>query len=125
MSGCIKHSSVNKVPLPLLSIVASTFAFVHHLSKWNIKKICHCRRNMFVQLEVLYFAQPLKLKFKASLALRFDYYGTRVHPASICFLDYKEILSKFTFAICSIRNFFFSLSSKLLKHRFISSFFDE
>jgi hypothetical protein len=74
---------------------------------------------MFVQLEVLYFAQPLKLKFKASVALRFDYYGTRVASSFYLFLDYKEILSKFTFAICSIPTFLLVYRQKLLKNRFM------
>jgi hypothetical protein len=57
----------------------------------NIKKICHCRRNMFVQLEVFIFCPTVKIEIQSLLALRFDYYGTRVtHPASICFWIIKR-----------------------------------
>jgi hypothetical protein len=62
---------------------------------------------MFVQLEVLYFAQPLKLKFKASPLLRFDYYGTRVtHPASIFFLIKKRSYLNLHLPFVAFRNFF-------------------
>jgi hypothetical protein len=54
------------------------------------------------------FCPTVKIEIQSLPLLSVFDYGTRVtHPASICFLDYKEILSKFTFAICSIPKLFF------------------
>jgi hypothetical protein len=84
------------------------------LSKWNIKKICHCRRNMFVQLEVLYFAQPLKLKFKASSLPVLITMGPE-SSSFYLFFDYKDPILN---CHCTVTQT--CLSKTTLKYCFIS-----
>jgi hypothetical protein len=50
------------------------------------------------------FCPTVKIEIQSPVALRFDYYESR---SFYLFFDYKEILSKFTFAIVAFRNFFF------------------